>query len=150
MARFCSACGASLPEAASSCPSCNNLVAKEGGTASAVPVASTTATSGLSDNAAGAIAYITFIPALLFLLLEPYRRRKFVRFHAFQCIFFNIAYVVLHIALVMFPGAGWALSSLVSFAALALWVVLVVKAYQGQWWKLPLIGEWAEKQANAV
>ncbi len=47
--------------------------------------------SGLSDNAAGAIAYITIIPAIIFLIVEPYNKNSFVRFHAWQSIFLGIA-----------------------------------------------------------
>ena len=49
---------------------------------------------GLSDNAAGAIAYITIIPAIVFLLVEPYNKKPFVRFHAWQCIFLYVACIV--------------------------------------------------------
>ncbi len=56
---------------------------------------------GLSDSAAGAIAYMTFIPAVIFLVMEPYSRRPFVRFHAFQCIFLTAASVLLHFAITL-------------------------------------------------
>ena len=55
------------------------------------PVPPQAAQSGLSDNAAGALAYITIIPAIIFLLVEPYNKNSFVRFHAWQCIFLGIA-----------------------------------------------------------
>ena len=47
----------------------------------------TAASSGLSDNAAGALAYLTVIPAIIFLIVEPYNKNSFVRFHSWQCIF---------------------------------------------------------------
>jgi uncharacterized membrane protein len=116
----------------------------------AAPAAGTSSsTGGLSDNTAGALAYVTFIPALIFLLLEPYNRRRFVRFHAFQSLLFNLAYFVIHIGLRLLPSIGWALSSLVWFLAFVLWIVFVVKASQGQLWKAPIIGDIAEKQAGA-
>ena len=92
---------------------------------------------------------ISPIPALIFLLLEPYNRRKFVRFHAFQSLLFNLAYFVIHVGLRLLPTIGWALSSLVWFLAFVLWIVFVVKASQGQLWKAPIIGDIAEKQAGA-
>jgi len=58
--------------------------------------------TGLSDNAAGAIAYITFVPAIVFLVLPPYNTSPFVRFHAWQSIFLNLASIVLAIALSFF------------------------------------------------
>ena len=46
-------------------------------------------TGGLEDNVAGMLAYITIIPAIIFLVVEPFNKRRFVRFHSFQSIFFN-------------------------------------------------------------
>jgi len=57
------------------------------------------ALSGLTDNVAATLAYITLIPAILFLMLEPYNRRPFVRFHAWQCIFLCVASMVIHFGL---------------------------------------------------
>ena len=97
------------------------------------------------------------IPAIVFLVLEPYSKRRFIRFHAFQCIFLCIALFVLGIALSILwhiPVLGWLvlflLWPLFSLAELILWIILLLKAYQGQMWKLPVIGDMAEKQANAV
>jgi uncharacterized membrane protein len=129
------------------CPKC----------AGAVPAAgATTAGAGLTDNMAGALAYVTIIPAIVFLVLEPYNKKRFIRFHSFQCIFFAVAWTVLWIALAFIghiPFLGWAtllLWPLISLAGLVIWIILVLKAYQGQMFKLPVIGDMAEKQANAV
>lgn len=143
---FCPSCGSQIPDGAA-CPKCAG-----GGqaAASAAPAA------GLTDNVAGMLAYVTIIPAIVFLVLEPYSKRRFIRFHAFQCIFFAIAWTVLWIALGVvghIPILGWAtvlLWPLVGLAGLILWVIMVLKAYQGQMFKLPVIGDMAEKQANAV
>ena len=56
---------------------------------------------GLSDNAAGAIAYITWIPAVIFLLLSPYNQKPFVKFHAWQNLLLNAACIVLYVATVI-------------------------------------------------
>jgi uncharacterized membrane protein len=143
---FCSNCGTQIAEGAA-CPKC----------AGAAPSTSTTtAGPGLTDNMAGALAYVTIVPAIVFLVLEPYSKKRFIRFHAFQCIFFAVAWTVLWIALriiVQIPILGWAtvlLWPLVSLAGLIIWVILVMKAYQGQMFKLPIIGDMAEKQANTV
>jgi uncharacterized membrane protein len=144
---FCSSCGAQIAEG-SICPKC----ASAGG---ATAGAATMAAPGLADNVAGALAYVTIIPAIVFLVLEPYNRKRFIRFHAFQCIFFAIAWTVLWIILGIIghiPLLGWAtvlLWPLVSLAGLIIWLVLVLKAYQGQMFKLPIIGDMAEKQAGA-
>ena len=58
-----------------------------------------TKTGGLSDTLAGALAYFTIIPAIVFLLIEPYNRRRFVRYHAFHSIFFSVACMVASFAL---------------------------------------------------
>jgi len=120
-----------------------------GGPVAAAP-APAVSTGGLTDNVAGMLAYVTIIPAIVFLVVEPYNRNRFVRFHAFQCLFTAAALIVIHIVLMMIPIIGWALSGLISLATLALVIVLMIKAYNGQKWKLPVIGDMAEKQADAV
>jgi uncharacterized membrane protein len=64
----------------------------------------------------------------------------------------TVLWIVLRI-IVQIPVLGWAtilLWPLVSLAGLIIWIILVMKAYQGQMFKLPVIGDMAEKQANAV
>jgi uncharacterized membrane protein len=144
---FCSACGAQIPVGAAVCPACNKAV----GAAPNV----TGKTGGLADNVAGMLAYVTIIPAIIFLVIEPYNKSKFVRFHSFQSIFFFLAVAAIHIALSVFGVVPflivltWPLHALVSLAAFVIWVILLIKANQGQMYKLPYIGDLAEKQANA-
>jgi uncharacterized membrane protein len=98
---------------------------------------------------------VGFITGILFLVLAPYNQDKFVRFHAFQSIFLNAAWIAFWIIQTMlFMMLPWALSTLlsmlsvlVSLGFLVLWIVLMVKAYQGERFKLPIIGDLAEKQA---
>lgn len=99
------------------------------------------------------LAYFTIIPAIIFLLIEPYNKNRFVRFHSFQCLFAAGALFVLHIALSI---VGYALPLIVipiymllGLAELALWILLVIKAYQHVMFKLPIVGDLAEKQAGA-
>ena len=86
--------------------------------------------------------------------LDPNWKNRFVRFHSFQNIFFNLAWIVLWIALSIIgniPVLGWAsllIWPLIGLGGLVVWVVLLLKAYQGQMFKLPVIGNMAEKQAN--
>jgi uncharacterized membrane protein len=107
---------------------------------------------GLSDNAAGAIAYLTFIPAVIFLIMEPYARRPFVRFHAWQCLGLTVASIALHFlvgAMVfIFHAFTFLLSSLVSLLFFVLWLVCVVSAAQGGWFKVPVIGDIAMQQSR--
>jgi uncharacterized membrane protein len=113
-------------------------------------------TSGLSDSAAGAIAYFTFIPAVFFLVSEPYNKSSFVRFHAWQSIllFFaafgvSIALGFLLIFVVLFsPFLHLTAWRLIDLFWMAVWLVCVVSAAQGKRFKLPVIGNLAEQQAN--
>src|SRR5262245_11850482 len=118
MPQFCSACGAQMADGAVTCPACGKSVAAPAGGATAAP-----SQDGLSDTAAGAIAYITPIPAIVFLLLEPYNRKPFVRFHAFQSLFFYAAWVVVKIILMMIPIVGWILLPLV---LLGMFIVVII------------------------
>src|SRR5512146_2626060 len=155
MARFCTSCGTANDDAASFCTKCGHAMAGAaapvGGPVLAAP-APAVSTGGLTDNVAGMLAYITIIPAIIFLVIEPYNRNRFVKFHAFQSIFFFVAVIVVavvmpFIAVIPFLGVlAWAL---VCLAEVILWVLLLLKAYGGQMWKLPVIGDIAEKQANA-
>jgi len=144
---FCTTCGAQIPEGATACPACSRSAAS--GTMAVQPAA-----GGLTDNVAGMLAYFTIIPAIVFLVLEPFNRKPFVRFHSFQCIFFAVGWTVLWIVLSIIghiPVLGWAtifLWPLISLAGLVIWIVLVLKAYQGQMFKLPVIGDMAAKQAG--
>lgn len=110
----------------------------------------------MADNVAGMLAYVTIIPAIIFLILEPYNKSRFVRFHSFQCIFLGVAAVVIHIALSFLTVVPFLvlltfpLHALVSLAWLIISIFVALKANQGQMYKLPAIGDMAEKQANAV
>jgi len=101
------------------------------------------------------LAYITFIPAIIFLVMEPYNKSRFIRFHAFQSIFLAVAMIAISVALSIvsfIPVIGLILLPLhllIWLGLFALWIVLLLKANQGQMWKLPVIGDMAEKQAGA-
>ncbi len=151
---FCSSCGAQIPVGATACPACAH---------SEAPAATGTtqgAGGGLTDNVAGMLAYITFIPAVLFLVMEPYNRNRFIRFHSFQSIFLFVATVILSVAigmlaimLLFIPFLGhlviFLLRMTFSLGLFIVWIVLLIKANQGLMYKLPIIGDIAEKQANS-
>lgn len=112
----------------------------------------------LPRNIAGALAYLTFIPAIIFLTLDPYRRDRFVRFHSIQCLLLWLAGLIvgltlrlLAFVLFMVPVVGVLLISLISvlaaLAAFLIWVVLEVKALQGNAFRLSILGELAEHYA---
>jgi len=107
----------------------------------------------LNDNAAGLLAYVTFIPAIIFLVMEPYNKSRFIRFHSFQCIFLFVAAFIVHLAIGLIPFMyflTYRLQELVSLATIVILVLMALKANQGQMYKLPVIGDLAEKQANAM
>ncbi len=102
--------------------------------------------TGLNENVAGLLCYVLlWISGLIFILLE--RENKFVRFHALQSI---IVFGILMVASVLIgwiPFIGWLFGGLISILTLVLWVVLMVKAYQGEMYKLPWAGDLAERNA---
>jgi uncharacterized membrane protein len=120
----------------------------------------TGAASGLSDNAAGAIAYLTIIPAIIFLLVEPYNKNSFVRFHSFQCLFLCAVAIVVDIALgILLTIMAFVFPVLALMGTFALWllsffwlgvvILCIIKAAQGARFSLPFIGPLAAKQAGA-
>ncbi len=115
------------------------------------------AAEGLSDNAAGAIAYITFIPAIIFLIVAPYNKSAYVRFHAWQSILLTVAAVIIDVVLGIVIGIlvfaipffiHMLLWRLIELAWLIIWLVCLINAAQGNRFKLPFIGAWAEQMAN--
>jgi uncharacterized membrane protein len=117
----------------------------------------TVATTGsLKENVAAALAYVTFIPAAIFLSLKSFKHNRLVRFHSWQSIFLEIAVILAGVALrllfplfSLIPWLGylfaWLAVLLVALACLILWLVIVVKALQGEMFKLPVIGDFAER-----
>jgi uncharacterized membrane protein len=142
---FCNMCGAQIADGATTCAACSARPAS-------APVAAVA--SGMADNVAGMLAYVTFIPAIIFLVTPPYNQSRFVRFHSYQSIFFCVAVFAIQVALtfltvvplLIFITAP--LHMLVALGALILWIILLLKANQGQMFKLPIIGDLAEKQAG--
>jgi uncharacterized membrane protein len=115
----------------------------------------------LPVKVAGGLAYLTFIPAIIFLLLEPYKTNRYVRFHSFQCLLFSGAVVALAaalrlagLALFIIPVLGPLLMVLVdvvaALAAIFIWLVLLVKALQGEMFRLPVLGGIAVRYAETA
>ena len=158
---FCTNCGSPIPAGTTTCPACASASAAAGPSPAgagynAAPTGAGGQVGSLSENVAGALAYVTVIPAILFLVLAPYNHNRFVRFHAFQSIFFAIACAILWIFLGIFshiPFLGWAsvlIWPLIWLAGFILWLLLLFKAYSGQKFKLPVVGDIAEQQASSV
>ena len=114
----------------------------------------------MDDNVAGALCYLFgFITGIIFLVLEPYSKRPYVRFHAFQSILFSVGWIAISIALsIVFLILGglmhmWLifvpLRMLIGLAGFILWMVCMFKAYNREMFQLPIVGTIAAKQANS-
>jgi uncharacterized membrane protein len=157
--KFCPKCGQPQAAAASSSSSSSSPGGNGGGYAGASTAAPGGATSAAveNQNVMGAVAYVTIIPAIIFLVIEPYNKNRFVRFHSFQCLFLalaafalSIANMILSLVLGFIPVVGWIIGLVLGFgipiAIFAVWVIAVLKAYQGEEYRLPIIGDLAAKQ----
>lgn len=149
----CPLCAAQMPETAAFCPGCGQSMHVE-------PRAQGTV-GPLRENIAGVLAYLTFIPAVVFLVLEPYKKNLFLRFHSIQCllfwatgILFGIALKLASVVLFIVPVLGallvYLVSGIVVLAAIVIWLVLVVKAFQGEMFKLPALGDFAAQYAGSI
>ncbi len=105
-----------------------------------------TTDTGIKANVAGLLCYLLgFVTGLIFLLIE--KNNKFVRFHALQSIATFGSIFVAQWVVAFVPVMGPLVSGLLSIAAVVLWIVLMVKAYQGEKYKLPYLGDIAEKNS---
>ncbi len=157
---FCSKCGSVVSEGAAFCSVCGapSFSASAPSTPSPTPISAGTTNSGLSSNVAGALAYL-FITGIIFLLIDQFKKDKFVRFHSFQAIAFGIAAFLLQLiwSIIMsigYASIGFLLSlfgvvyGLIGLAIFIYWLFLMFKAYNNETYKIPVIGEWASKQAD--
>lgn len=115
---------------------------------------------GMSENLAGALCYLFgFITGILFLVLAPYNQDRNIRFHAFQSIFFNIAWFALWIVVTfvvlifhLIPFLGLFISLVLRFTiglgGFIIWLYLMFKTYNGEKVILPVVGPLADKQAG--
>lgn len=165
----CGYCGTSMPDISEFCPRCGRPVRE--GTSFAPDPEELSEAAGVdeveveeetrpvlppvpqNDRYVGALAYLTFVPAVLFIFLKQFQERKFVRFHAFQSVFFWGVVIVLLLAGFFASAIGWLLlwmvtGALVMLALFFTWAVLSIKALQGEWFELPWLGALAEQQAE--
>ena len=104
------------------------------------------ASSGMAANVASGLSYVlTWITGLIFFLVD---KRPEVRFHAMQSIAYGVIWSLIAIVRPYMPGPIGALFGLVLFAFFIGWIVLMIQAFQGKHFKLPVIGDFAEQQAG--
>jgi len=141
-----------MPATAAFCPGC--------GVSMETPTRVTGRVGVLPVRVAGALAYVTFIPAIVFLVLKPYNKNVFMRFHSIQCLAcWGAALLVatllklLSYLLFLIPIAGpllvFVFAVVAILAAVFLWLALEVKAFQGEMFEVPFLGGFAEQFAKA-
>ena len=143
--KSCPDCAAQMPNSAAFCPGCGHSMQTQ-------PVARQKL-GVLGENLLGALTYFTFLPALAF-LLDPYRKNPFLRYHSIQCLLFWLVSMVASVLvrLLVLPIVGPLLTLLLvtiaALAALFTWIVLLVKAFQGERFRVPVIGDLAERYSG--
>ncbi len=162
---FCTTCGTQNVDSAAFCSNCGKPIAQPAGVAATatptgtvgattVPGPAPVAGAMPNENVMGGIAYLTFIPAIIFLLIEPHKHNKFVRFHSWQCLWLCIARLIVAIATFWIPfgmlGMGFLIRSAIGLVFFVAWLIAIINAFQGKMFKLPIIGDLAEQQANKM
>lgn len=103
--------------------------------------------TGLEANVAGLLCYVGWwVSGLVFILIE--KESKFVRFHAIQSIYVFGVLTIAMIVLRLIPVLGDVLAGLIWVLGVVLWIILMIKAYQGAMFKLPWAGDLAEKKVD--
>jgi uncharacterized membrane protein len=151
---YCSKCGGEVQAGVAFCPKCGQ--AQTGGQ---VAQTSQNAQPGMAENIAGLLCYVLgWVTGIIFFLID---KRPFVRFHAAQSIVvFGGLHVINIVIGVMFGagfmmmggwsgfGLGWALYSIISLISFVLWILLMVKAYQGEKFQVPVAAGIAQSLAG--
>ena len=158
--KFCQKCGAALsaetPKPTGVCAKCGTQndegtkYCKNCGSILDVPGKAAGSTTSLEPNVAGTLCYLAgWITGLIFILIE--KENKFVRFHAMQSIVtfggLTVVWVMLQVLTSVVSGWFWILGAPVWILSVILWVILMVKAYQGERFKLPIAGDIAGKNS---
>ncbi|MBT9165167.1 MAG: hypothetical protein DDT22_01272 [candidate division WS2 bacterium] len=102
---------------------------------------------GMGENLEGALCYfLLFVSGIIFLLIE--KDNKFVRFHAMQSVLLFIPLAIVGFIVGMVPLIGWLAGWAISVVTFGLWLFLMYKAFNNELYKVPIIGDIAEKQIN--
>ena len=159
---FCANCGQEVMSGAAFCAKCGATTgaagAPPGGVSSGISQAPA---AGLEENLAGLLCYVLgWVTGLIFLLID---KRPFVRFHAMQSLITFGGLHVINLILVfsgfaggfmgmhgglMMGGLSFLIYGLLSVVTLVAWIICMVKAFQGQRYKLPIVGDMAENYSR--
>lgn len=100
---------------------------------------------GLTENFEAMLCYVLgWVTGVVFFIIE--KESKFVRFHALQSILTFVGVFIIFVILSVIPILGWLVSIVLTPFVIILWIILMVRAYKGEMWKLPVVGDMAEKQ----
>jgi uncharacterized membrane protein len=151
----CTKCGAAVGDGAGFCPSCGAAQAAPGAVQSAPPAGVPAAQPQMAENVAGLLCYVLgWVTGLIFYFID---KRPYVRFHAAQSIVVFGGLHIISIVLGMFFGIslmaggltgfsmGYAVYAIVNLVGLVLWILLMIKAYQGERFRVPVAADIAEK-----
>jgi len=109
----------------------------------------TKTSTGLEPNIAGVLCYLfSFVTGIIFLLIE--KENRFVRFHAMQSIVTSVVIFLVVFIINFIPVIGLIISLLISPLTFVLWIFMMYKAYKGEWFKLPIVGDFAENQIDKI
>jgi uncharacterized membrane protein len=160
----CAGCGAAMAEGSAFCGACGRAAGPAGGAAAATQstnIGAGSQAAGLTMNLAAALSYsLGIITGVLFLVLEPYKNDRFVRFHAMQSILYCVACLIVAIAWNIVWGTlasilgFWVftvdvpLRLLLSLAIFVFWLYLMFQAYSQHEYRIPWIGDIAAKQVH--
>ncbi len=167
----CQSCGAALAADTRFCRSCGSPIelrtdvsvsAVESSQAVTVILhPAETGTKAMDTNIVGALTYLAgFVTGIIFLILDPYKSNSFVRFHAFQSIFFNVAWIAFWIVWMILSAVLTPLTAgvfglialplilIFTVASFGVWVFLMYQAYQQKLFRLPIVGKFAAEQAG--
>ena len=167
----CQSCGTALAVDTRFCQSCGSATeVKAGVSATAVERPAAVAVMSqpgeaepkmMDTNVVGALTYLAgFVTGIVFLVLDPYKSNSFVRFHAFQSIFFNVAWVAFWIVWMILSAVLTPLTAgifglialplmlIFTLAGFGIWIFLMYQAYQQKLFRLPIVGKFAAQQAG--
>ena len=100
---------------------------------------------GVTENLEALFCYaLGWVTGLIFLLLE--QKNAFVRFHAMQSLVTFLGLFVITLVVGFIPVLGLLANLLLWPLSVVLWIVLMVKAYKGERYKLPVVGDFVEQQ----
>jgi uncharacterized membrane protein len=167
----CRFCGASLAADTRLCEFCGSATdlttnvsvpaVESSAGAAVVSPSRETRSKTMDTNLAGALTYLAgFVTGIVFLLLEPYKSNSFVRFHAFQSIFFTVTWIGFSIVWIILSAVPTPLAHgifrlmagpimvILTLVGFGIWIFLMCQAYQQKLFSLPILGKFAAQRAG--